>query len=49
MTCLAVKELTNLIYHLKLLFWVINYTEIEFSTENVFFVFPYLEDIFGET
>jgi len=49
MTCYSEKELTSPIYLVKLLVWVIHYAKIEFSTKNVFFVFPYLEQIFGET
>jgi len=49
MTCYNEKEATGLIYHIKLLFRVNDCTKFELSTENVILVFPYLEQIFGET
>ena len=49
MTCYDEKRPTSPIYLVKFLVWVIHYAKVEFSTENVFLVSPYLEQIFGET
>ena len=49
MACHSEKKPTSSIYHIKLVFRIIYYAKIEFSTENVFFVFANLGNIFGET
>lgn len=49
MHAIVKKGSTNPIYDMKLLFWIINYAEIEFRTENAISVFSYLRKIFGET
>lgn len=45
MTYLSKKGRISLINLVKLLFWVVHYTKIKFSTKNVIFVFANLGDI----
>ena len=49
MSCHSEEGPTSAMYLIKLLLWVINYVKVEFSTNNEFFVFANLGNIFGET